>query len=116
MATHSSVLAWRIPGTGEPGGCSPWGRRESTPERLSFLPVFRLLLWKCPQGGSTSFRPSRVPWAIRALEKVVFRVFDKSAMDHSSGLMTSPLSCTPLPPSREISSLPNLPCWGCCGA
>ena len=25
MATHSSVLAWRIPGTGEPGG----GRTES---------------------------------------------------------------------------------------
>ena len=22
MATHSSVLAWRIPGTGEPGGGS----------------------------------------------------------------------------------------------
>jgi len=22
MATHSSVLAWRIPGTGEPGGLS----------------------------------------------------------------------------------------------
>ena len=21
MATHSSVLAWRIPGMGEPGGC-----------------------------------------------------------------------------------------------
>ena len=21
MATHSSVLAWRIPGIGEPGGC-----------------------------------------------------------------------------------------------
>ena len=26
MATHSSVLTWRIPGTGEPG---PWGRTES---------------------------------------------------------------------------------------
>ena len=25
MATHSSVLAWRIPGTGEPGGLSPMG-------------------------------------------------------------------------------------------
>ena len=24
MATHSSVLAWRIPGTGEPGGSSAW--------------------------------------------------------------------------------------------
>ena len=23
MATHSSVLAWRIPGTGEPGGLPP---------------------------------------------------------------------------------------------
>ena len=29
MATHSSVLAWRIPGTGEPGGLPSWGRTES---------------------------------------------------------------------------------------
>ena len=29
MATHSSVLAWRIPGTGEPVGCCLWGRTES---------------------------------------------------------------------------------------
>ena len=35
MATHSSLLAWRIPWTEEPGGCSPWGRKESdTIERL----------------------------------------------------------------------------------
>ena len=25
IATHSSVLAWRIPGTGEPGGLPPTG-------------------------------------------------------------------------------------------
>ena len=25
MATHSSVLAWRIPGTGEPGGLQSTG-------------------------------------------------------------------------------------------
>ena len=25
MATHSSVLAWGIPGTGEPGGLPPTG-------------------------------------------------------------------------------------------
>ena len=25
MATHSSVLAWRIPGTGEPGGLRSMG-------------------------------------------------------------------------------------------
>ena len=23
--THSSTLAWKIPWTEEPGGCSPWG-------------------------------------------------------------------------------------------
>ena len=28
MATHSSVLAWRIPGTAEPGGYHLWGRTE----------------------------------------------------------------------------------------
>ena len=28
MATHSSVLAWRIPGTGSLVGCSPWGHEE----------------------------------------------------------------------------------------
>ena len=28
MATHSTILAWRIPWTEEPGGAySPWGRR-----------------------------------------------------------------------------------------
>ena len=26
MATHSSVLAWRIRGTGKPGGLPLWGR------------------------------------------------------------------------------------------
>ena len=28
MATHSSVLAWRIPGTGSLVGCHLWGRTE----------------------------------------------------------------------------------------
>ena len=28
MATHSSVLAWRLPGTGEPSGLPLWGRTE----------------------------------------------------------------------------------------
>ena len=29
MATYSSVLAWRIPGTGSLVGCCLWGRTES---------------------------------------------------------------------------------------
>ena len=52
MATHSSVLAWRIPWTEEAGGYSPWGRKESvTTERMNdkrlhwvFLATHRLSL------------------------------------------------------------------------
>ena len=29
MATHSSVLAWRIPGQGSLVGCRLWGHTES---------------------------------------------------------------------------------------
>ena len=44
MATHSSVLAWRIPGTEEPGRLQSMGRKESdTTERLT-LSLLLLLL------------------------------------------------------------------------
>ena len=36
MATHSSILAWRIPWTEELAGYSPWGYKElDTSERLT---------------------------------------------------------------------------------
>ena len=36
MATHSSILAWRIPWTEEPSGYSPCGHNESdTTEKLN---------------------------------------------------------------------------------
>ena len=37
MATHSGILAWRIPWTEEPGGLyGPWGHEElDTTERLT---------------------------------------------------------------------------------
>ena len=38
MATHSSILAWRIPWTEELGGLQSTGRKESdTTERLHFI-------------------------------------------------------------------------------
>ena len=37
MATHSSIVAWRIPGMEEPGSYSLWGHKElDTTERLHF--------------------------------------------------------------------------------
>ena len=43
MATHSSVLAWRIPGTGEPGGLPSMGSHIRALEAKKIIgqyPVF----------------------------------------------------------------------------
>ena len=37
MATHSSVFAWRIPGTGEPGGLPSMGSHSVGRTQLSDL-------------------------------------------------------------------------------
>ena len=43
LATHSRILAWRIPWTGEPGGIQSWGLDKSdTTEQLTLH--FPLLL------------------------------------------------------------------------
>ena len=49
MATHSSVLAWRIPGTGEPGGLSSMGSQSRTQlKRLSSCSIdFLSILLRC---------------------------------------------------------------------
>ena len=52
VATHSSVLTWRTPWTEEPGGCSPWGLRESdTPETCMLMFAFSLLRWTTLHGS-----------------------------------------------------------------
>ena len=77
MATHSSVLAWRIPGTGEPGGLQSvgshrvghyWGALEALFPLLAFLFCFRLIFFFFFSGPSTSsillavcIKHSRVP-------------------------------------------------------
>ena len=46
MATHSSILAWRIPWTEEPGGYSPWGHKElDMTETTEQAPPKSSLLW-----------------------------------------------------------------------
>ena len=43
MATHSSILAWRIPGTEEPGGLQSMGlQRVGVTEQLSTAQGFLL--------------------------------------------------------------------------
>ena len=50
METHSSVLAWRIPGTGSLVGCHQWGHTESDTtevmqQQQQQLLSIRTLLW-----------------------------------------------------------------------
>ena len=44
MATHSSILACRIPWTEEPAGYSPWGHKESdTTEHTHIYTAFEVV-------------------------------------------------------------------------
>ena len=42
MATHSSILAWRIPWTEEPGRQCPWGHKVSDMTQWLTLSLFLL--------------------------------------------------------------------------
>ena len=66
MATHSSVLAWRIPGTVEPG---LWGRKElDTTEGLNNNNNNKI--HSCYVYGSTRFDTEKACLQVRTLEWV----------------------------------------------
>ena len=70
MATHSSVLAWRIPGTGEPDGLPSMGSQSRTQLRdFTFTFHFHamekemathssVLAWRIPGTGEPDGLPS----------------------------------------------------------
>ena len=46
MATHCSVLAWKISWTDEPGGLQSMGSRVDTNEHMNILLVSLISVWK----------------------------------------------------------------------
>ena len=46
MATHSSILAWEIPWTEEPAGCSAEAEKEAKAEETRRKLVEKLNAWK----------------------------------------------------------------------
>ena len=55
MATHTSILAWKIPWTVEPVGYSPWGLKESDrTERLHLH--FSFAYSEGPPGGAKWYK------------------------------------------------------------
>ena len=70
MATHSSVLAWRIPGTAEPGGLPVYGVAQSRTRLSDFTFTFHfpalekamathssVLAWRIPGTGEPGGLP-----------------------------------------------------------
>ena len=56
MATHSSILAWRIPGTEEPGGLPSMGSHRNRHDWCDLAAAAEALL--TPAGGQESFNNS----------------------------------------------------------
>ena len=62
MTTHSSVLAWRIPGTAELVGCCLWGPTESDTTEATQQQQQQQSV--CPQCRRPRFNPwvGKIPW------------------------------------------------------
>ena len=61
MATHSSVLAWRIPGTGEPGGLLSVGSHRVRHDWID-LAAAAATCKLYPMEVKSNFSPSRYVW------------------------------------------------------
>ena len=57
MATHSSVLAWRIPGMGEPGGLPSMGLHRVRHDWVTFLSLFTFMHWRRKWQPTPAFLP-----------------------------------------------------------
>ena len=61
MATHSSVLAWRIPGTGEPGGLQSMGSLRVRHDWATSLSLFTFMHLEKAMAAHSSVLAWRIP-------------------------------------------------------
>ena len=61
MSTHSSIIAWEIPVTEEPGGLQSMGSQSDAPEQLTlwlfFFPLSSSIVGMCPSQSVRSPSP-----------------------------------------------------------
>ena len=80
MATHSSVLAWRIPGTGEPGGLPSLGSHRvghdwSDLAAAVWLPVYYSLWLFCQQRFPQHFFPQNLVLCVSGVQYILIYSF-----------------------------------------
>ena len=98
MATHSSVLAWRIPGTGEPGGLLSIGSHRVRHDRSDLAAAAH------NQPPFPAFTTS--PWAIASCFQSVHITVTYQLKGHLLQAVFLPRHHPPLPPLRALST------WG----
>ena len=73
MATHSSILAWRIPETGSLVGCHLWGRTESDTTEAAAAAAGKRGEW---EEGQNDFPASAEnTFSLKYFPKVFQRIF-----------------------------------------
>ena len=72
MATHSSVLAWRIPGTGEPGGLPSMGSHRVGHNRSDLAAAAAVFIHRAVCSVSMSKHQKD---SLQVVEKVLFFLF-----------------------------------------
>ena len=114
MATHSSVLAWRIPGTGEPGGLPSVGSHRvrhdwsnlAAAAATIYTKFFWIVLWRdgeklliIPKTDSVTIRPHFSPGS------AVFKSFALGTPSCAKSLESCPTLCDPMEHSSPGSSV-----------
>ena len=113
MATHSSILAWKIPWTEEPVDYSPWGRKESDMTEqlcihrrvIAFLPRSkRLLISWLQSASSVILEPKKIKAAIVSITYHSVQ-FSRSVVSDSSRPHESQHARPPCPsPNPRVHS------------
>ena len=108
ITTHSSILAWRIPWTEEPGGLQSWGQQRDMTEQLSTFTFISFNWSTCPSCPSLNL--ADLPMPTSRLRSGVF-----SSRKPNRWLRMGPPGLLLLPGLPQVctSTLPFQP--HCCG-
>ena len=127
MATHSSILAWRIPWTEEPARLQSWGRKESdTTEELStvqhsindiiFFPFLLITNWSSGRlinVNDGNWYSLEILVLVFKTVRVNFCFLQHPVQMFLAGEWPSVWSVKvwPLPPDRELQSSAGYSAW-----
>ena len=110
MATHSSVLAWRVPGTGEPGGLPSMGSQrvghDSSDLATAAAAATNDCNWTCPSQSLFTLTPYRLHSAPSMLSPLHSPVcVCVLLVDQSCPTLCNPMDCSSLPPAQASLSM-----------